>query len=83
MKPEECVPPTAHRGSKLSGGRLRRLQAAKKQREREKKDNELLSRKPLANVRVKHKNQVHIQGMTARTANEDVRARPDDLLERQ
>lgn len=53
--------------------RLKRLQQAKKQREKERKDLELMNRKHLANVRVKQRNQVHIQGLTTKMANEDVR----------
>ncbi|KAA1117658.1 transcriptional repressor proteinral negative regulator of transcription subunit 4 [Puccinia graminis f. sp. tritici] len=51
---------------------LKRLQQAKKQREKERKDQELVNRKHLANVRVKQKNQVHVQGLTTKVANEDV-----------
>ena len=53
--------------------RVRHLQALKKQRDREKKDNEILGRKHLTNVRVKQKSQVQVYGLTAKTANEDVR----------
>jgi hypothetical protein len=52
--------------------RLKRLQAARKQREREKKDLEVNNRRNLSNVRVRHKTQVHIQGLTTKVANEDV-----------
>jgi len=50
---------------------LKRLQAAKKQREREKRDADVLSRKHAANVRVRQRSQVHLQGMTTKIANED------------
>jgi len=53
---------------------LKRLQQAKKQREKERKDQELVNRKHLANVRVKQKNQVHVQGLTTKVANEDTLA---------
>lgn len=53
---------------------LKRLQQAKKQRDKERKDLELLNRKHLANVRVKQKNQVHVQGLTTKIANEDTLA---------
>jgi len=53
--------------------RLKRLQAAKKQRDRERKDAGSLSKRHAANVRVKQRAQVHIQGMTTKMANEDVR----------
>lgn len=52
--------------------RLKRLQAAKKQREKEKKDADVMSKRHAANVRVKQRAQVHIQGMTTKIANEDV-----------
>lgn len=52
---------------------LKRLQAAKKQREKEKKDAETNARRHAANVRVRQRAQVHIQGMTTKIANEDVR----------
>ncbi|KAH8929191.1 hypothetical protein BT69DRAFT_281840 [Atractiella rhizophila] len=55
----------------MSADELKRLQNLKKQKEKQKKDLELLNRKNLANVRVKQKCQVHIQGYTARFANED------------
>lgn len=51
---------------------LKRLQAAKKQREKEKKDAETNARRHAANVRVRQRAQVHIQGMTTKIANEDV-----------
>ncbi|PLW07124.1 hypothetical protein PCASD_24794, partial [Puccinia coronata f. sp. avenae] len=53
---------------------LKRLQQAKKQRDKERKDQELVNRKHLANVRVKQKNQVHVQGLTTKVANEDTLA---------
>ncbi|KAG0143697.1 hypothetical protein CROQUDRAFT_660872 [Cronartium quercuum f. sp. fusiforme G11] len=53
---------------------LKRLQQAKKQRDKERKDLELTNRKHLANVRVKQKNQVHVQGLTTKIANEDTLA---------
>ncbi|MBW0520439.1 hypothetical protein O181_060154 [Austropuccinia psidii MF-1] len=53
---------------------LKRLQQAKKQREKERKDLELVNRKHLANVRVKQKNQVHVQGLTTKIANQDTLA---------
>ena len=52
--------------------RLKRLQAAKKLRDKRRKD-EALTVKNLANVRVRQRAQVHIQGMTTKIANEDVR----------
>jgi CCR4-NOT transcription complex subunit 4 len=52
------------------------LQQAKKQRDKERKDQELVNRKHLANVRVKQKNQVHVQGLTTKVANEDVSFHP-------
>lgn len=52
--------------------RLKKLQQAKKQRDKERKDLELMNRKHLANVRVKQRNQVHVQGLTTKMANEDV-----------
>lgn len=51
---------------------LKKLQAAKKQREKEKKDAQVNARRHAANVRVRQRAQVHIQGMTTRIANEDV-----------
>lgn len=56
----------------LTLSRLKRLQQAKKQRDKDRKDLELVNRKHLANVRVKQKNQVHVQGLTTKIANEDV-----------
>lgn len=53
---------------------LKRLQAAKKQREKEKKEAETNARRHAANVRVRQRAQVHIQGMTTKIANEDVSA---------
>ncbi|KAK9897679.1 hypothetical protein P389DRAFT_185634 [Cystobasidium minutum MCA 4210] len=53
---------------------LKRLQAAKKQREKEKKDAETNARRHAANVRVRQRAQVHIQGMTTKIANEDTLA---------
>ncbi|EGG06078.1 uncharacterized protein MELLADRAFT_87505 [Melampsora larici-populina 98AG31] len=53
---------------------LKRLQQAKKQRDKDRKDLELVNRKHLANVRVKQKNQVHVQGLTTKIANEDTLA---------
>ncbi|CAH7675026.1 hypothetical protein BY996DRAFT_4561987, partial [Phakopsora pachyrhizi] len=50
---------------------LKRFQQAKKQREKERKELESANRKHLANVRVKQKNQVHVQGLTTKIANED------------
>ncbi|KAL8278257.1 hypothetical protein RQP46_009430 [Phenoliferia psychrophenolica] len=49
---------------------LKRLQAAKKLRDKRRKD-EALTVKNLANVRVRQRAQVHIQGMTTKIANED------------
>ncbi|GAA94926.1 uncharacterized protein L969DRAFT_89885 [Mixia osmundae IAM 14324] len=50
---------------------LKRLQAAKRQKEKEKKELEITNRRHLSNVRVKQKNQVHITGLTTKYANED------------
>lgn len=55
----------------IQRSRLRRIQLAKKQRDRERKNPEPNARRNLANVRVKQKSQVHIQGLTSRYANED------------
>lgn len=52
---------------------LKRLQAAKKQRDKEKKDAEVTAKRHAANVRVRQRAQVHIQGMSTRIANEEVR----------
>ena len=57
---------------------LKRLQAAKKQREKEKKDAETNARRHAANVRVRQRAQVHIQGMTTKIANEDVSTKIED-----
>lgn len=59
--------------------RLKRLQAAKKLRDKRRKD-EALTVKNLANVRVRQRAQVHIQGMTTKIANEDVRPCEDRRL---
>jgi CCR4-NOT transcription complex subunit 4 len=55
-------------------GRLKRLQAAKKLRDKKRKE-EAANVKNLASVRVRQRAQVHIQGMTTKIANEDVRFR--------
>ncbi|KDE06108.1 hypothetical protein MVLG_03525 [Microbotryum lychnidis-dioicae p1A1 Lamole] len=52
---------------------LKRLQAAKKLRDKRRKDEEL-SVKNRANVRVRQRAQVHVQGMTTKIANEDTLA---------
>ncbi|KAI5480545.1 CCR4-NOT transcription complex subunit 4 [Pseudohyphozyma bogoriensis] len=49
---------------------LKRLQAAKKLRDKKRKE-EAATVKNLANVRVRQRAQVHIQGMTTKIANED------------
>ena len=55
---------------------MKRLQAAKKLRDKRRKDSELAMQNK-ANVRVRQRTQVHITGMTTRQANEDVR--PDSF----
>lgn len=55
--------------------RLKRLQAAKKLRDKRRKD-DALTVKNMANVRVRQRAQVHIQGMTTKIANEDVSHAP-------
>lgn len=55
----------------FNSGRLKRLQAAKKLRDKRRKD-DALTVKNMANVRVRQRAQVHIQGMTTKIANEDV-----------
>lgn len=52
---------------------MKRLQAAKKLRDKRRKDAELAMQNK-ANVRVRQRTQVHITGMTTKEANEDVRA---------
>lgn len=52
--------------------RLKRLQAAKKIRDKRRKD-DALTVKNMANIRVRQRAQVHVQGMTTKIANEDVR----------
>lgn len=49
------------------------MQALQKQRERERKDLEAISQSHLGTARIRHKLQVHIQGLTASVANEEVR----------
>lgn len=51
---------------------MKRLQAAKKLRDKRRKDSELAMQNK-ANVRVRQRTQVQITGMTTRQANEDVR----------
>lgn len=49
---------------------LKRLQAAKKLRDKRRKD-EAANVKNMVNIRVRQRTQVHIQGMTSKIANED------------
>lgn len=78
IKPEEFVSSQGSRKRILEEltkvenvKRLKRLQAAKKLRDKRRKE-EAASVKNLANVRVRQRAQVHIQGMTTKIANEDV-----------
>lgn len=52
---------------------LKRLREAKKVRDKRRKESESMLHSSKANVRVRQRCQVHIQGMTTKTANEDVR----------
>ncbi|BGP49139.1 transcriptional repressor proteinral negative regulator of transcription subunit 4 [Rhodotorula kratochvilovae] len=56
---------------------MKRLQAAKKLRDKRRKDSELAMQNK-ANVRVRQRTQVHITGMTTRQANEDTLAQLKD-----
>lgn len=60
--------------------RLKRVQAAQKLRDKRRKD-EALAFQAKANIRVRQRTQVHVQGMTTKIANEDVslRSRMFDL----
>ena len=74
IKPDESVfiPPSPQSPAQSRfERRLKRLQAAKKIRDKRRKD-DALTVKNMANIRVRQRAQVHVQGMTTKIANEDV-----------
>ncbi|KAJ3090699.1 transcriptional repressor general negative regulator of transcription subunit 4 [Quaeritorhiza haematococci] len=56
----------------VSAEELTRIKAAKKKKEREKKEQEISARRQLANVRVVQKNLVYVLGLPVKVANEEI-----------